>query len=100
MTRKGVNKGSLSSFQLKNYFKVVLAGLAHKKQNILTSQPCLPTLLQTCLLANQSAHTISVILQMPTQHFDNNLHLNNIICAGYIHVLLTELKIFILYSVI
>ena len=37
---------------------------------------------------------------MPTQHFDNNLHLNNIICAGYIHVLLTELKIFILYSVI
>ena len=78
----------------------MLAWLAHEKQNILISQPCLPTLLQTCLLANQSAHTISVILQMPTEHFDNNLHLNNIIRAGYIHVLLTELKMFILYSVI
>ena len=50
--------------------------------------------------ANQSAHTISVILQMPTEHFNNNLHLNNIIRAGYIHVLLTELKMFILHFVI
>ena len=37
---------------------------------------------------------------MPTKHFDDNLHLNNIIPAGYIHVLLTELKMCILYSVI
>ena len=74
--------------------------ISAQKANILTSQPCLRTLLQTCLSANQSAHAISVILQMPTEHFDNNLHLNDIIRAGYIHVLLTELKMFILHFVI
>ena len=36
-----VNKVNLSSFQLKNFFKFMLARLACKKLNILTSQPCL-----------------------------------------------------------
>ena len=48
-----VNKVNLSSFQLKNFFKFVLAWLVCEKQNILMSQPCLPTLMQTDLSANQ-----------------------------------------------
>ena len=39
--RELVNKVNLSSFQLKNFFKFMLARLACKKLNILTSQPCL-----------------------------------------------------------
>ena len=39
-TREWVNKVNLSSFQLKNFFKFVLAWLAPEKQNILTLQPC------------------------------------------------------------
>ena len=45
------------SFQLKNVSKFLIAWLAREKQNILTPQPCLHTLMQTRLSANQSAHT-------------------------------------------
>ena len=48
-----VDKVNLSSFQLKNFFKFVLAWLACEKQNILMPQPCLPALMQTDLSANQ-----------------------------------------------
>ena len=42
----GLNKVNLLSFELKNFFKFVLVWLAHEKQNILvTSQPCLHTLM-------------------------------------------------------
>ena len=37
-------------------------GLAREKQNMLTPLPCLHTVMQTRLSANQSARTISVIL--------------------------------------
>ena len=37
------NNVNLSSLQLKNVFKFVLARLVCDKQNILTSQPCLHT---------------------------------------------------------
>ena len=57
-----VNKVNLSSFQLKSFFKFVLARLVLEKQNILTSQPCLHALMQTCLSANQGMRTILVIL--------------------------------------
>ena len=50
------------SFELENFFWFVLAWLAREKQNILTPQPCWHTLMQTLLSANQSAHTILVIL--------------------------------------
>ena len=61
-TKELVNKVNLSSFELENFFKFVLAWLAREKQNILTSQPCLHTLMQTRLSANQSVRTILVIL--------------------------------------
>ena len=61
-TKEWVNKVKLSSFELENFFKFVLAWLAREKQNILTPQPCLHTLMQTLLSANQSARTILVIL--------------------------------------
>ena len=61
----GINKVNVWSFQLKNVSKFVIAWLARKKQNILTPQPCLHTLMQTRLSANQSAHTILVILWRP-----------------------------------
>ena len=53
-----VNRVNLSSFQLKNLFKFVLAWLPRAQQNILTLKPCLHTLMQTHLSANQSARTI------------------------------------------
>ena len=62
LTKEYVNIANLSSFELKNVFKFVLAWLAREKQNILTSQPCLHTLMQTLLSANQSARIILVIL--------------------------------------
>ena len=40
----------------------MLAWLAREKQNILTSQPSLHTVMQTRLSANQSARIILVIL--------------------------------------
>ena len=49
-------------FQLEIFFKFLLAWFAHGKQNILTSQPCSYTPMQTRLSANQSARTILVIL--------------------------------------
>ena len=58
----GGDKVNLSSFQLKNFFKFVFEWLAREKQNILTSQICLHTLMQTRLSANQCARTILVIL--------------------------------------
>ena len=61
-TKEWVNKVNLSSFELENFFKFVLAWLAREKPNNLTPQPCLHTLMQTLLSANQSAHTILVIL--------------------------------------
>ena len=61
-TKERVNKVNLSSFELENIFKFVLAWLAREKANNLTPQPCLHTLMQTLLSANQSARTILVIL--------------------------------------
>ena len=61
-TRQWVNKVNLWSCQLKNYFKLVLVLLVYEKQNILMSQPCLHTLMQTRLSANHSAGTILVIV--------------------------------------
>ena len=61
-TKESVNKVNLSSFELKNFFKFVFAWLECEKQNILMSQPCLHTLMQTLLFANQSTCTILVIL--------------------------------------
>ena len=57
-----MDKVKLSSFQLKTLFKFVFAWLARKKQNTLTSQLCLHTLVQTLLSANQNARTNLVIL--------------------------------------
>ena len=61
-TKEWLNKVNLSSFELENVFKFVLAWLAREKPNNLTPQPCLRTLMQTFLSANQSARTILVIL--------------------------------------
>ena len=63
----GINKVNVWVFNSKNVSKFVIAWLAREKQNILTSQPCLHThtLMQTRLSANQSAHTILVILWRP-----------------------------------
>ena len=60
--KEWVNKVTLSSFEAKNFFQFVLTWLAREKQNILTSQLCLHTLMQTRLLANQSTRTILAIL--------------------------------------
>ena len=60
--REWVNEVNLSSFQLKNFFEFVLAWWAREKQNILTSQPRLHSLMQTRLSANQRTRTILVIL--------------------------------------
>ena len=57
-----VNKVNLSSFELKNFFKFMLAWLAREKPNNFMPQPCLHTLMQTLLSANQNARTILVIL--------------------------------------
>ena len=54
----------MSSFELEIFFKFLLAWLAREKQNILTPQPCLHTLMQTLLSANQSARAILVILKI------------------------------------
>ena len=61
--KEWVNKVNLWRFELENVFKFVLACLVCEKQNILTPQPCLHTLMQTLLLANQSARTVLVILE-------------------------------------
>ena len=61
-TEELVNKVNLLSFELVNLFKFVLAWLVREKQNILRPQPCLHTLMQTLLSANQRACTILVIL--------------------------------------
>ena len=58
--KEWVNKVNLSNFELENFFKVVPVWLAREKQNILMSQPCLHTLLQTLLSANQSARTFLI----------------------------------------
>ena len=52
----GINKVNVWSFQRKNVSKFVIAWLAREKQNILTPQPCLHTLMQTRRSANQSEH--------------------------------------------
>ena len=61
-TKEWVNKENLPSFELENFFKFVLAWLARENPNNLMPQPCLHTLMQTLLSANQSARTILVIL--------------------------------------
>ena len=67
LTREWVNKVNLSSFQLQNVFKFVLAWLVREKQNILTSQPWLYTVMQTRLSANQTARTfIKYYRRLPT----------------------------------
>ena len=59
---KEMDKVNLSSFRLKSLFKFVLAWLARKEQDTLTSQLCLHTPMQTLLSANQNACTNLVIL--------------------------------------
>ena len=54
-------KVNLSSFELQNFFKFVVAWVTREKQNMLTPQPYLHTLMQTLLSANQSARAILVI---------------------------------------
>ena len=66
-TKEWVNKVNLSSFELENFFKFVLVWLAREKINNLTPQPCLQTLMQTLLSANQSARTILVIYKSRSQ---------------------------------
>ena len=61
--KEWVNKVNLSSFELENFFKFVLAWLAREKPNNLTPHSCLHTLMQTLLSSNQSARTILVILE-------------------------------------
>ena len=61
-TKEWVNKVNFSSFELENVFKFELAWLAREKPNNLPPQPCLHTLMQKLLSANQSARTILVIL--------------------------------------
>ena len=62
-TNEEMSKVNFSSFSNQTaFFKFVLALLAHEKQNILMSQLCLHTLVQTRLSANQSVRTILVIL--------------------------------------
>ena len=61
--KEWVNKVNLSRFELENIFKFVLVWLVCEKQNILMPQPCLHTLMQTLLLANQSAPIVLVILE-------------------------------------
>ena len=52
-TRECINEVHLSSFQLKNLFKFVVAWLTREKQNILTSQLCLHTrIMDPCSHAN------------------------------------------------
>ena len=63
-TKEWVNKVNLSSFELENFFKFVLAWLAREKQNILTPQPCLHTLMQTPLSANQSAYYLNYFVKV------------------------------------
>ena len=60
--KEWVKKVNLVSFELENFFKFMLAWLAHVKQNILTPKQCLHTLMQTLLSVNQSARIILVIL--------------------------------------
>ena len=60
---EGMGKCSkLVEFFTQKLFQFMLAWLTREKQNILTSQPCLHTLMQTLLSANQSARTFLVIL--------------------------------------
>ena len=62
-TNEEMSKVNFSSFSNQTaFFKFVLALLAREKQNILMSQPCLHTLMQTRLSANQSVRTILIIL--------------------------------------
>ena len=61
-TKEWLNKVDLSIFELENFFKFMLAGLAREKPNNLTPQPCLHTVMPTLLSANHCARTILVIL--------------------------------------
>ena len=62
--KEWVNKVNLSSLEPENFFRFVLARLACENQYMLMRRPCLHTVMQTLLLANQSGHTILVILKM------------------------------------
>ena len=61
-TKEWVNKLNLSSFELENFFKFVLAWLAREKQNTSPQNHVYIILMQALLSANQSARTILVIL--------------------------------------
>ena len=60
--KEWVNKVNLLSLEPENFFRFVLAWLARENLYILMPRPCFHTLMQTPLLASQSAHTIFVIL--------------------------------------
>lgn len=60
--KKMGKKVKLSIFQLKTFFKYsCLSDVASAQQNILRSQLCLHTLIQTRLSANESVRTIFII---------------------------------------
>ena len=61
-TKEWVNKRNLSSFELEKIFQIRACVISAGKAKHLTPQPCLHTLMQTLLSANQSARTILVIL--------------------------------------
>ena len=60
-TREWVNKVNLSSFQLKNILKFVLARLAREEQNILTPHMFTYSHANTSLGQSERARTILVI---------------------------------------
>ena len=67
LIKEGANDDSRRKRQVVNFRHINLVitpqgGKTREKQNILTSQPCLRTLMQTLLSANQSARTILDIL--------------------------------------
>ena len=62
LMKEWVNRVNFSSFPLQFFFKFVIALLAREKQNVLTSQPCLHTFMETLLSANQTARTMLLIL--------------------------------------
>ena len=61
-TRQWVNKVKLSSVKLNKLFQIRVCTISARKAKHLTSQPCLNTLMQTGLSANQSVRTILVVL--------------------------------------
>ena len=65
-TKEWVNKVNLSSFELENFFKFLLAWLAREKPNNLTPQPCLFTYshANTALGQSERAYYLSYFIKI------------------------------------